>query len=271
VLTLTTAIALAILSPLSGCAARTSSKSGDVDTSPELLWKADMEEGTLADWYSPLPGPSGDYGGGEYNSGNADATPSAKRSHEGAYSVRMALPSGKGGTRLFRWRELHANRETIVSAWFYFPRAYRPTARGRYLNLFQFKSRSPSGPVDPLLWLNVNRSMRLELIWWHRTLEGPRRGQAGFRRLPQHVAALPLHRWFEVEARLRQSKEFDGRLRVWQDQRLLFDLRGIRTSYANCSFNSWCASNEWAINNYSDGTSPTPTVIYADDVRIERP
>jgi len=50
----------------------------------------------------------------------------------------------------------------------------------------------------------------------------------------------------------------------------LFDIPNVRTSYANCAYNAWCTSNEWAINNYSDGVAETPTVIYADDARLER-
>ncbi|HEX5910067.1 MAG TPA: hypothetical protein VFY44_06200, partial [Thermoleophilaceae bacterium] len=30
-----------------------------------------------------------------------------------------------------------------------------------------------------------------------------------------------------------------------------------------------CTANEWSVNNYSAGVSPAPTVIYADDARID--
>jgi hypothetical protein len=60
-------------------------------------------------------------------------------------------------------------------------------------------------------------------------------------------------------------------LRIWQDGQLLFDLTGIRTSYLNCAYNPWCASNEWSINNYSDALTPAPAVIYADDASIALP
>jgi len=113
--------------------------------------------------------------------------------------------------------------------------------------------------------------MRLSLIWWHRTLEGPQKGQSGLRRFTQTVADLPTGRWFELKAQLKQSKDFDGSLRVWQDGQLIFDLAGIRTSFANCAYNSWCAANEWAINNYSDGLSPAPATIYADDASVALP
>ena len=233
-----------------------------------------MEE-SLADWYYPSSGFSGSFGGGEYNSRGGDTRLSAAVSRSGRRSARMTV-RGSGGTRLFRWLELRTNRDTTVSAWFYFPRNYRLTgsrAKGRYLNLFQFKSRTPRGANDPLLWLNVanrGRVMRLQLMWWHRTLKGPRRGQSGFRRIRQRVADVPVRRWFQLEARLRQSKDYDGRLTVRQDGERIFDLRGIRTSYENCTYNAWCAANEWAVNNYTDGLRPSPATIYVDDAGIRR-
>ncbi len=44
---------------------------------------------------------------------------------------------------------------------------------------------------------------------------------------------------------------------------------GVRTAFPNCRFNAWCTANEWSVNNYSAGVSPAPTVIYADDARID--
>jgi hypothetical protein len=91
---------------------------------------------------------------------------------------------------------------------------------------------------------------------------------SGFRRLRQRVATVPVGRWFQLSARLRQSKNFDGLLCVWQDDRLLFGLHDVRTSYPNCAYNDWCAENEWSVNNYSDGLAPSPSVIFADGASI---
>lgn len=234
-----------------------------------------MEEGALTDWTYPQPGRSGKDGGGVFNSGSGRAHASRSHARSGAWSAKLVLPRGSGGTRLFRWRELRENRHAAVRVWLFVPRAYRPTAdarTGRFWNVLQFKSRSTTGDNDPLWFLHMARPsrgrLRLELIWWHRTLEGPRQGQSGFRRLRQRRARVPVGRWFELTAELRQSNGFDGRLCVWQDDRLLFALDGIRTSFINCAYNAWCASNEWSVNNYSDGLSPAPAAIYADDASI---
>jgi hypothetical protein len=81
---------------------------------------------------------------------------------------------------------------------------------------------------------------------------------------------LPVGRWTHLEAFLSESKDFDGRLTLWQDGAQVIDLNGIRTSYPNCTYNSWCASNEWSVNLYSDGLSPNPATIYIDSAAIGR-
>ena len=242
---------------------------------PNTLWTADVEEGTLGDWRSPADKASVAAGGGEFDSGSGQARASHAKAHSGTWAAKLVLADGDGGTRLFRWRELRVLRESVVSVWLVLPRRYTLTAdraTGRYWNVFQFKSRSPSGRNDPVWFLNLAEAsrgrLRLELIWWHRNLEGPRRGESGFRRFVQTVTDVPVGRWFQLTATLRQSRGFDGTLCVWQGARRLFAKSGIRTSFSNCSYNAWCAANEWSVNNYSDGLSPAPAVIYADDARI---
>jgi hypothetical protein len=237
-----------------------------------VVWSDGMEDGTLDGW-----GGAALDGGGEFNSGSGSSTASRDVVHSGAWAAKMTLPDGTGGTRLFRWREPRQYRDLVFSAWFYIPAAYTLTGdpSGRFWNLFQFKSRSTSGSVDPMWDLNVDNPasgrMRLNLDWSPRTLEGPVPGGSGWRRFTQTVADIPVGRWFQLTGQLRQSSAFDGVLRIWQGDQLLFELTGIRTSYMNCAYNSWCGSNEWSINNYSDALSPAPAVIYTDDASIALP
>lgn len=240
--------------------------------SGHVLWQAGMERGDLSEWTEPAASQTGEFGGGEFDSGTGYAAVTTRHRRSGLRGLELALPEGRGGARLFRWRELRENRSVTVRTWLYFPRPYQVT--GRFFDVFQFKSRRTDDRVDPVWYLDVEnrgrRRMRLSLVWWPRTLEGPRRGQEGFRRFRQSSLDVPVRRWFRIRASLRQSSGFDGDLRVWQGRRLLFRLRGIRTSYRNCAYNAWCSSNEWSVNNYSDGLAPKPAVIYADDARISR-
>lgn len=236
----------------------------------ETLWAGDMEEGSLSDW-------DVDQGGGEFNSGSGGAIASRDFAYDGRWSARLTVTAPpESGTRLFRWKESRDNRELYYQAWFYIPDGYQLTgdaATGRFLNLFQFKSTSQDRRQnDPFWFLNVeigsDGEMRPELVWWHRAVEGPHQGESGYRTYAGDMA-LPVDRWFQVRARLRQSKDFDGVVQFWLDGRQIFDLRDVRTGYANCAYNVWCVDQGWSVNLYSDGLTPAPSVIYVDGARIE--
>ncbi|HEX2231976.1 MAG TPA: hypothetical protein VHG69_01280, partial [Thermoleophilaceae bacterium] len=257
---------------------RPTAPSGPAPTGATTLWRAGMEGGSLSEWYYPETGPGGNFGGGEYNSGGGESAASAEQAHSGSRSAKATIPGTGGGTRLFRWREARQNRDLFFESWFFIPVSYRLTAdpsNGRFWDIFQFKSRSTTGAIDPIWYLDLkNRSdgqLSPTLLWWHRTLEGPLRGQLGMRRFhPPGDVVFPVGRWVNVTARLRQSRDFDGVLQFWIDGRLVFDMHHVRTSHSNCNFNSWCAANEWSVNNYSDGIDPGPASVYIDDARISR-
>jgi polysaccharide lyase-like protein len=242
-----------------------------------VLWTAGMEEGSLVSWYAPETEPVRDFGGGVFDSDGGLSAASTDRAHSGAWSAKLTLPTGAGGARLFRWRDLRAVRDTVQSVWLYIPRSYRLTgdpANGRFWDIAQFKSTTADWRHnDPLWFLNVrSRRGRLlpELIWWHRTLEGPRENQSGYRGFLRKTARVPVGRWFQLTSRIRQSSEFDGIVQFWIDGQKLFDFRDVRTSHRNCAYNAWCADTHWSVNNYSDGLAPAPAVIYADDAVIFR-
>ncbi len=87
---------------------------------------------------------------------------------------------------------------------------------------------------------------------------------------PSTQIALPVGRWVHIEAFLHQSNGFDGAMTFWQDGTKIFDFTGIRTSFNNCNYNSWCADNEWSVNLYSDGIAPNPATMYIDDAAIAK-
>jgi hypothetical protein len=224
-----------------------------------VVWSADHETGDLSQWYT------GD-GGGEFNSGAASSTVSQDVAHSGRFSMKGTIATpGASGVRLFRWSESRAHREARYSAWFYFPRTYRPQS---WWNIFQFKSRNGSTENDPFWFLQIgNRAggaMYLFLNWWEGlAIEGPHRGQFGGRRFMQGMKDVPVARWTHIEIFLRQSSDFDGQIIVWQDGVELFNVANVRTRYPAPN-----GANEWSIANYSDGITPSPTTLYVDDAVI---
>jgi hypothetical protein len=216
--------------------------------SSTTLWQADHEEGTLADW-------DRDGGGGEFNSGNGDAAASTVVAHSGSYSVRQLITMDGGasnGTRMFRWNEADHYPEAYYSVWYYFPQRY--TVRS-WWNLFQFKSNSADGSKNDAFWqLDIsNRSSGEMYLYPYNWVNS--------RSWSQTAVNLPVGQWVHVEAFLRQSDAGAGRFTVWQDGVQIFDTVGITTKYPG-------GRQDWSVNNYGAGITPSPVVTYIDDAVI---
>jgi hypothetical protein len=233
-----------------------------------VLWHADMEHDGLLAWAK-------EGGGGQYDSGGARSLVSRTRSHSGTRSVKAVLPAGIGGTRLFRWKEPREHRELTYSSWYLIPRRYAFTSRlsaERFWILFEFKSSSSDrSRNDPFWYVNAvrRRGHRLgaTLAWGYQSrLEGPHMGQTGWRTYGHRP--LPVGRWFQISARLRQSKDFDGSITVRIDGRRLASVRHVRTGWPSCAYDSWCVDQGWAATSYSGGIKPLPAEIYMDDAAI---
>lgn len=227
-----------------------------------VVWSADHETGDLSQWYTSD-------GGGEFNSGAAESSPSQDVAHSGRYSAKMTIGTPHvpvtSGVRLFRWKESHANPEACYSAWYYFPQRYIVPV---WWNIFAFKSRSGTTLNDPFWSLEVaNRSsgaMFVYLNWWEGlSIEGPHQGESGNRSYSQTLMDIPVGRWTHVQLYVKQSSEFDGQIIVWQDDVELINVNRIRTRYAAVN-----GANEWLLANYSDSIVPSPTTIYIDDATI---
>ena len=227
--------------------------------SGSILWAGGMEDGLLSDWYYPSREPTGDYGGGEYNSGNGDSFATQERARTGSWSVKQCIDSPGGssnGTRLFRWRETrNAADPAVFSTWLYIPQR---VAVGSYLNVFQFKSRTADDTRNEPFWVvglqnRADGSLYLDLYDWQ--------NRVGYE---QALANVPLGRWFELTALYDQGANGDGRIAVWQDGVLLWDLAGVDTTFPR-SYASW------SVNAYGAELSPSLYCHYVDDARIRKP
>jgi len=245
-----------------------------------ILWSADFETGDLSQWYVAARSKANarGRGGGIFNSGIAESVPSQDFAHSGSWSLKATITTPHvptSGVRLFRWRE--SQDETYLgsglyySAWFFFPKLYRLTAdprRGRFWNIFQFKSKT-SRNIDPFWYVDVaNRvpdgAMYVTLHWWDGlAIGGPHPGEFGGRRYAQDIKDIPVGRWTHIEAYLKQASDFTGEIAIWQDGVLLFDQRNVKTKYPS-------GDNQWSVNNYSDGLTPNPATIYIDDAGIRK-
>jgi hypothetical protein len=214
----------------------------------DVLWFADHESGTMAQWWANSCG-------GIYNNGGATASTSTRVARNGRYAAQMTIQnvSSDQGARLFRWCESRSNTELFYSTWMYFPTTHQATAG--WWNVFQYKSKTPTRH-DPFFILNIGNTssgaMRFYLYDWQER-----------RSYQQSVAVLPVGRWVHVEVRYRSSSSTDGRVTVWQDGVQLFDVSGVRTRYSDGDL-------QWSLAHYTSAISPDPSTIYVDDVAISR-
>jgi hypothetical protein len=241
---------------------------------------------SLPEWYAPSNGATDSYGGGEYNSGGGTSAASSTQARSGSWSAKLIADTtaGSSGARLFRWAELRAERRVICESYFFFPVDFTLTANpatGHYLDLFQFKARRDSGVVDPF-WLLTPEDApggghRFRLDWSAFSgLEGPHVGEHGFRVYrPATDIMLPVGQWFGLRGYIKQSKDFDGAIKIWYlppgggAPQVIVDETNVRTGHPNTVLGMpWQCANEWSVNNYSDGLSPTPYSLYVDDARI---
>ena len=251
-------------------------------SSANVLWSADMETGDLSQWYFPSTGPTGNYGGGEFDSGIASAAASTEVAHTGSWGAKLSITtpaSPQSGTRMFRWLEPRQNQSAYYSVWVYFPTYYTLTgdpSNGHFLNLMQFKTRTADNSrIDPVWAVYLDDShpgqyyLKAGYGWGGTQLAGPYASDGiGGKWFNQTTAPLPVGKWVHLEFFLKQSNSYNGQLTVWQDGVKLFDFQNVITSYNNCNFNSWCADDEWSVNLYSDGLTPNPSFIYIDDAKI---
>ncbi|MDI3340766.1 MAG: heparin lyase I family protein [Sphaerobacter sp.] len=212
-----------------------------------VLWSANLESGDLSDWEQ-------DGCGGLFNTRDGTAAVTNKVAHSGRYALQLTVNADDGkdhATRLMRWCEPSDLDQAYFSAWYYFPE--RVSVDAGWWNIFQFKSRTEEDN-DPWWILNVgNREDGTMYVylrdWIHE------------RSYDQFAKNLPVGQWVHLEVFLRKADDQTGQVTVWQDGTLLFDVTGVQTNYDG-------GRVSWGINSYSSGLSPSPTVIYVDDVMM---
>ncbi len=222
-----------------------SSSAGCVEGGP-TLWCADHEENNLSDW-------TADGAGGPQNSGDASITASSDVAHRGRYA--MKLSSNNGGARMFRVKESRTKNPYYYSAYLYFPQRYQVNGVGNgWWNIWQYKSRNTTNN-DAFWQLGVNTdadgTMRLSMENWANN----------HKRYTQTRTTIPVKQWFHLEVYYQQSANNTGRITVWQDGTLLWDVQNITTMFSDST-----ESANWSINNYHDSLGQT--TIYVDDAAI---
>ena len=88
------------------------------------------------------------------------------------------------------------------------------------------------------------------------------RGQFGYREWLSNIE-IPVGRWIKVETRYKSAGDFTGAIQMWIDGVEVWAIENVRTRYSN-------GDTIWSATSYGQGLSPSPIVIYVDDVVISR-
>lgn len=244
-----TRIALPLLLLASGCGE-------PLHAGNDLLWSADQELGNLEQWthdssgeaLTPRP-PAGK----DTPSERASVDVSAEMARRGSYSVKLVNPGG--WEEDFEGPELYhaagSLSDAYYSAWFMLPEPYEVSP---YLTLMRLRSRNEAGELfngEELQLRNLSRGGYVLSVFSN---------NAGF--LLEPVADPAPHvqagRWFQLE--VRYEAQDSGRLRVWLDGTLYYDLRGRPGSAATEQVLSVC--------NAAQRVTPAPGVLFVDDAAV---
>lgn len=244
-----------------------------------VLWSADMESAgatgpDLGQWVRSGSRSSREEGGGLFNSGSASARTSFDVNHTpgGKTSAMLTISTPNNptsGARLFRWFEPQTYPDLYYSTWYYFPRVYTPNGDPAWWNVFQWKSKHPVAAgfsVDPVFVLNIGETVYQgrDLMYFY--LCPPPFDDIG-RGLGQCVGQqprrtfVPVKAWTRVEAHYVCAASQKGEVALWEDGTQLFDFSNVATAYPG-------GDCQWSVNNYSNGLSPSPAIIYLDDAAI---
>lgn len=251
-----------------------------------VMWSATHEGGTIGDEWGGAHGSDdapGFGGGGLYNSGIRSFNLSTEQARSGSHSLKTVIDTvdasgskeNSAAVRAFRWDESESYRDLYFSAWYFIPQHVRPT---HFWNIFQFKSKVLDGnrrtlTTDPIWTINIGNRDESGAMYTYLYHHGKYFPNGSSERYKQSRMNIPVGKWFNLEARLVQStgSSADGRLTVWQDGQLLWDMRNIRTQHSTHEFSRGARLRQsWSANNYSNGLRPSVATVYIDDAAVSR-
>jgi hypothetical protein len=214
----------------------------------DLLWSADTESADLTQWAS--------------EPARAVLLPSA------ATTVEVTSDERHGGRRALKlvnpaaWESEEAGPELLhdagpledayYSAWFFLPEDYRLSAP---LTLFHLRSRDAHGEE-----LHNGEQLQLRSLAGGGYVLQVFNNNAGFLLEPLPVLAprVSAGAWFQLEA--RYQKKTGGRLRVWLDGTLSYDLEA-RPGAAGSEL-------VLCVGNVTERATPAPLLLFVDDAAI---
>ena len=218
----------------------------DLELGSNVLWATDHETGDLSGWYaSPA-------GGLLPDTSMSTVEIAAGPAHSGRYSLKLIDIARNDMIGPGVNRELVAPPDAYYSVWYYIPRPYQTKSQW---TIMKFGARSDADPTK------IDHGHDLNL----RTLPGGQVILYVYSHDPSYLQApladppalVPVETWFQIETLYRPRTDETGKLLVWLDDRLVYDLENRRTASSNDVLWSPCNIGEdvQPLGSVSDATS----------------
>ncbi len=198
-----------------------------------VLWSTNHESGDLSDWYL-APG-----GGLVPDTSMSPVNVVAGPAHSGRFSLQLIDLAGSDSIGPGVYRELDSPPDAYYSAWYFIPRQYQTKSQW---TIMKFRSRSDDDPNT------ISHGHDLNL----RTLPGGQVILYVYSHDPTYLqapladppAVVPVEAWFQLEVLYHPRMDETGKLLVWLDDRLVYDLEQRRTAGSNALVWSPCNVGE---------------------------
>jgi hypothetical protein len=214
--------------------------------SPEILWWTDHETTDFTDWERDGKGSTWSAFNGRIEIVEGPARSGSHAARASVASAGPGFPSAGIAVRADALPSAH------YSAWYYLPASPSTLT---YWVFFKFRSRRTA--TDPLSAVEV---------WDLDFVMGPasvlelsllRHGVGN--ELPRTKLPIPIERWFQIEAFLSAANDSSGRLSIWQDGILVFDVAGPTMPSSHV---------EWNVGSVAELIAPPNSLLYVDDAAI---
>jgi hypothetical protein len=229
----------------------------------DVLWSADHETGDLSQWTTVGEGQA------VFNPGDAKAsaldltreppdssvsvTVTSEAAHRGTHALKLSNPGtdDKRETGMELLRVIGPADDVFYSAWFMLPSDVELSPS---ITIARLRSRNDAGDV-----LNGEELQLRSLPTGGYVLQVFNNSSAFLREpLPEQPPHLDAGRWSQIEA--RYESQVGGRLRVWLDGKLVYDLNGRPGAAGKDLVLSIC--------NTGEIFTPAPLDLFVDDVAV---
>jgi hypothetical protein len=216
-----------------------------------IIWSANHETGDTSQW-------SLDGNGNTYvTDSGSQALVVSEQAHTGHFSVKLTSSVNGENVGAGLFRHSGSSDEAYFSAWYFLPRAYQTIS---YWTIFRFQPSSPTDANTTALGIDLN----LRSLPEGQTVLYVLEQRPDYLQWPIADPApyVPVGRWFQIEALYRNATDSTGRLKVWLDGVLVYDIENRVTGLAEDFY--------WTPCNITTDMTPAPVEIYVDDAVISR-